>query len=147
MTPRTALYDFIEALVDSSTVTDALHGSASFRRWTGPVDEAKKVVRVDVGTGNFTLTTRDNEKERNVQFTVQCHVMPDDDTWQEMEAASDLSYAMARQIFDAIAGDNTGLGGFVCDCYGDEFEMGEINIGAARRPCTYLDGTINKAVS
>jgi hypothetical protein len=145
MIARQALYDYIEALINASSATDALNNAVSFRRWTGSVDEAIKVVRVDVSVGNFTLTENDNEKERNVEFTVQCHVLPDSDSGADMEAASDESFAMARQIFTALASDSTGLGGFVCDCYSDEFEMGEINIGATRRACTYLDGMINKS--
>jgi hypothetical protein len=103
-----------------------------------------KVVRVECFDGTFCFSEEDQRKELGVRFTVQCWVLPEKDDQPDIDTAVDLSFEMARAVFNAMAG-NADLGGKVCDAYGDQFETGEANLGRQRRGVTYLDGIINRA--
>jgi hypothetical protein len=141
---REALYDFIQTVIDASDVSDALNGAEVFRNLRTSVDEAEKVVRVEVLAGQHCMSEEDVRKEIGVQATIQSWVKPDLDAGDEQQAiddATDLSFEMSREIFRAIAGD-PGLDGRVCDSSFEEFETGEANLGG-RRGVTYLDGIIN----
>ena len=143
MISRDALYTFIENLISESAVDSALDQAQVFRNLRTPVDEATKVVRVECFVGQFGQTDEDKRKELGVLFTVQCWAIPADETQVAMDDATDLSFDMARAIFEGIAADPA-LDGTVCDCYADEFETGEANLGTIRRGVTYLDGIMNR---
>lgn len=145
MITRDALYVFIENLIATAASGSPLDGAEVFRNLRTSVDEAIKVVRVECFVGEHCMTTETKRKELHVKFTVQCWVLPDDDTQAAIDTATDDSFEMSRTIFEAIAGDGTGFGGLVCDAYADEFETGEGNLGTVRRGVTYLDGLINAA--
>jgi hypothetical protein len=144
MITRDALYTFVETLVASAANGTPLKDAVSFRNLRTSVNEAKKVVRVECIDGTFCFSEEDVRKELRVRFTIQCWVTPDGKDQTDIDAAVDLSFEMARTIFDAMAG-NADLGGKVCDAYGDQFETGEANLGTVRRGVTYLDGMINRA--
>ena len=144
MISRDALYSFTESLINASVLGDALSGAESFRNLRSSVDAATKVVRIECLDGQFCRTDESVRKELNVSFTAQFWVIPDGVEQADMDAATDESFEMARQFFEAMA-DNPGLSGLVCDAYADVFETGEANLGATRRGVTYLDGLINQA--
>lgn len=147
MITRNAIYSFIENLIETSAPDDALYEAISFRTLRASVDEAVKVVRVDCVTGTHNVLSVDGnrKRERNVQTTIQCFMTPDVNLEPDvaMEEATDVSFAMSQQIFDAMA-ISPSLNGTVCDAYFEDFETGEANLGATRRGVTYLDGTINR---
>jgi hypothetical protein len=143
MITRNALYSFIETLIENAADDTPLKDAESFRNLRESVDEATKIVRVEVFTGEHAMTDEDHRKELGVMFTVQCWVTPEDQEQTSIDSAVDDSFDMSRAIFEAIAGD-TSLGNKVCDCYGSTFETGEANLGTLRRGVTYLDGTINR---
>jgi len=147
MISRNALYEAIETLIEDAADDTPLKDALSFRNLRSSVDEADKVVRVEVFTGRHAMTDEDHRKELGVKFTVQCWVTPADDTQEAVDTAVDTSFDMSRVIFEALEG--TSLGGNVCDCSfptddGDNFETGEANLGTIRRGVTYLDGVINR---
>lgn len=144
MITRDALYDFIDTLIDNAGEGTPLENAVIFPNIRGSVDDADKVVRVECFNGNHAMTDEDRRKELRVQFTIQCWVKPTGDDLTDIDTAVDLSFEMSRTIFRAIASD-TSLNNKVCDCYADEFETGEANLGATRRGVTFLDGTINEA--
>jgi hypothetical protein len=144
MITRNALYSFVESLIDAAANGEPLFEASSFRNIRTFVDEAEKVVRVECFDGQFCMSEEDVRKELGVRFTVQCWVLPEDDEQTSIDTAVDLSFEMARTIFEGIAG-NADLNGQVCDAYGDQFETGEANLGRQRRGVTYLDGIINRA--
>jgi len=146
MISRNALYDFIEDLIDNAAVDSPLDGAQVFRNLKTSIDEAIKVVRVECFDGQHVMTTEDMRKELVVRFTVQCWVIPDLSSGDQLgiDTAVDDSFDMSRVIFEAIAGE-TSLGGAVCDAYADEFETGEASLGTMMRGVTFLDGIINNA--
>lgn len=150
MIARDALYSFVESLIDNAAYESPLYEAASFRNLRTSVDEAVKVVRVECFFGQYLLTEETKRQEANVQFTVQCWVLPDTnaatDEQTAIDTAVDLSEAMAREIFENIA-VTANLNGTVCDAYAETFESGEANLGAIRRGVTYLDGVINQATT
>ena len=145
MNSRSALYSFIESLIESSTSGDPLFEAQSARNLRTSVDQATKMVRVECFTGELTLTTEQRRRELMVQSTIQCWVLPEDvNDITSLDAAVDMSFEMAVQIHDAIA-NNPDLAAGVCDSQFREFETGHANLGATLRGVTYLDGLINQA--
>lgn len=144
MITRQALYDFIGTLISGAAPSSALKDALVFRNLRTSVDEAKKLVRVECSDGQFSFSEEDVRKENRVRFTVQCWVKPDSKNQTDIDAAVDLSFEMAREIFEGIAG-NADLNNKVCDAYGDQFECGEANLGTIRRGVTFLDGMVNRA--
>ena len=144
MITRDALYSVIENLVATAGQSSALYEAESFRNLRTSVDEARKVVRVECLDGQFTLTTDPMRKELNVRATIQCWVLPDSSDLPDLDAATDESFEMAREIFEELA-SNPGLDGGVCDVSFEIFETSEASLGAILRGVTYLDGVINQA--
>lgn len=144
MITRDALYDFTESLITGSDPEDPLYGAESFRNLRGSVDDAQKVVRIDVLEGEMCLTAEPIREELNVRFTAQFWVTPEGDELTDLDDATDESFDMARQFFRAMATD-PGLSGGVCDSDASVFETGDANLGTIKRGVTYLDGTINQA--
>jgi hypothetical protein len=125
MITRDALYEFVGTLIENAAVDTPLYEAEIFRNLRTSVDEAVKVIRVECFTGQHALTDEERRKELVVRFTVQCWVLPTDDTQEAIDTACDESFEMSRTIFVAIAG--------------------EANLGSVRRGVTYLDGIINNA--
>lgn len=144
MISRNALYEFIEGLIEAAAVGDALYEAVIYRNIRNSVDQNRKVVRIEVLTGEHCMTSEDMRKELGVEATIQCWVLPEGTGLTDLDAAADASFDMSREIFEAIAG-NTSLGGRVCDCDFREFETGHANLATAKRGVTYLDGVINHA--
>lgn len=144
MITRDALYSFTENLISGSTGTEPLFDAVSFRNLRTSVDEANKVVRIDVLDGQMCMTEETTREELNVRFTAQFWVVPAGDALADLDDATDESFAMARQFYRAMAA-NTSLSGLVCDSYADVFETGQANLGSVVRGVTYLDGLINQA--
>lgn len=145
MITRNALYSFVESLVEAATDHDhPLYEAVTFRNLRSSVDETDKVIRVECFDGAFCFSEEEKRKELGVRFTVQCWVLPGGEDQVDIDTAVDLSFEMARAVFEGIAG-NADLNGAVCDAYADEFETGEANLGRQRRGVTYLDGMINQA--
>lgn len=142
MLARTALYNFTDALVAASATTDALFEAISFRNLRKPVDEQIKVVRVEVFDGRMTVSPDSKQKEMGIRFEVQFWVTPDDVSQEALDDATDTSFDMARQWFDALHNDQS-LTGQVCFADADEFETGAANLGATLRGVTYLYGEVN----
>lgn len=142
MIARDALYDFIQTLIDGSSSGDALYGAESFRNLRGTVNEAVKVVRVDVLEGLMAVTDEPIRQEQGVAFTVQFWCTPESTELSDLDDAKDTSFDMARQFFDALH-ENQSLSGSVCMADADVFETGEANLGSSLRGVTYLDGEVN----
>ena len=142
MITRDALYSFVQGLIDSAADDTPLKGAENFRDLRSSVDEADKVIRIEVFTGEHAMTDEAKRKELGVTFTIQCWVLPEDDSQAAIDTAADESFEMSRAIYEGIEG--TSLGGLVCDCSTGEFETGEANLGTIRRGVTYLDGVINR---
>lgn len=143
MIARDALYTFIESLITAAAPSSALFDAASFRNLRGAVDTAQKVVRVECLEGELVLTDEAARKEMNVRSTIQTYCLPTDLEETSLDDAADTSFEMAREIYEAVAGDPS-LNAGVCDAQFREFETGHANLGATRYGVTWLDGIINK---
>jgi hypothetical protein len=136
-----ALYSAIDALITGSSSGDALYEAESEATLRMSVDEAVKVVRVDIGTLVPIKGTEDCRKELGVSFTIQCFTLPEEDTPAAFLEAKHLSYDMARQIYLGIDGSN--LSGKATAVEVEQIEIGEASIGTILRPCSYIDGVVN----
>ncbi len=144
MISRDAIYDYLEPIIDNAVDGDALYGAEIYPNVHTSVDKATKIIRVQCFAGQFVMSEEECRQEANVQTTIQCWVMPASTDDTALDDAMDTSLDMAKDVFTALAGDNTGLGGKVADSYFDEFETGFANLGSTRRGVTYLDGIINR---
>lgn len=145
MIARNSLYTFIEDLIDNAGTESALYEAMSFRNVRGSIDESTKVVRVECFTGEFVLSTEAKRSEAKVESSIQCYVTPSGLEETDLDAAIDLSFDMAKEIHDAIAGD-PGLNGSLCDAQFRNFATGFGNLGATRRGVTEMEGLINQAI-
>jgi hypothetical protein len=143
MISRDALYDFIEATIAAADSGDALFEAVSFRNLRGQLGAAK-TVRVECIIGFHCRTEEAVRRELNVSATIQCWVLPATTSEIDMDTATDISFDMRKEIFDAIA-DDPSLSGGVCDSDFQAFETGYANLGSTRHGVTYLDGLINTA--
>lgn len=144
MITRNALYDFVDALIEAAPQSSPLSDARSFRSLRGSIDDAVRIVRVEVTEGYHALSSDPKLKELRVQAVIQCWVLPEDDSEAALDDATDESFEMSRAIFEAVA-QSSHLSGKVCDTDFQQFETGYANLGSIRRGVTYLDGVINQA--
>lgn len=145
MISRDALYSFIESLITDAAPDTPLEDAESFRSLRGSVNEAVKVVRVDCFSGIFNVGEA-KLSERDVDFVIEFFVTPseateDADALAQLDAAKDLSFEMARTVFNEMA---TKQGwATICDAFGNEFDTATANLGGKERGATYFYGKVN----
>lgn len=141
MITRTALNTFIENLIETSVLEQPLFEAAPGKTLRLPVTTHSKVVRVDVGTYTPNISADECRKEMNVAFTIQCIVLPESTDASAQENALNLADDMARQVFEAIHGNDLGNGSLVSV---DEIESADLfSIAATLYAGSYIDGVVN----
>jgi hypothetical protein len=149
MTPRDALYDWLQGLIDDAADDTPLKDAVLFRNLRGSVETAQKIVRVDCYGGRRVPATDVQCKEQDVDAIVQFWYTLDlpgtgEVELEKLDAAKDASYEMFCVACDAskLSTGQT-LAGRVDLVDGDEWENTEETLGTVLRAVTYWFVKIN----